>query len=394
MCERCGLAAHSWVPAEKAPSRRLVLAAAAAAGAIGTIRPASVLAEGAGTPAVGFAAPAASLPLERFAFLRRELRDDDVLIDIAFCGVCHSDIHTIRGEWGPQPYPLVPGHEIVGRVTAVGRSVTRFKVGDPAGVGCMVDSCGTCEHCRAGLEQYCQKGTTFTYGQTPSGGVAQGGYSNRIVVRESFVIKIPEKMFAPSTAPLLCAGVTTFSPMRHWKVAPTSSAAVIGLGGLGHMAVKLLAANGTPTTVFTTSPAKVAAATALGAKNAVVWQPGRPILPPPGEYDYIISTVPTMFDFNPFLSLLKLDGAMVNVGAFGPIMPSPDGTTIIIGRRSLTGSVIGGIAETQEVIDLCAAKNIAADVEVIPMSKVNEAIDRVVAKDIRFRFVIDMSTLA
>jgi len=393
MCDLCGSPTHAAVQGERGPSRRLVIAAAAA-GAVGMAwTPPAPAATPSETPALGYAARSAAAPLERFAFTRRELRPDDVLIDVRYCGVCHSDIHTVRGDWGPQSYPLLPGHEVLGRVSAVGKSVTKFKVGDAAGVGCMVDSCGECEYCRRGLEQYCTKVAVFTYGMNANGENTLGGYSNRIVVKEGFVIKIPEPMFQPSTAPLLCAGITTFSPMRHWKVAPDARTGVIGLGGLGHVAVKLLSANGNAVTVFTTSPGKLDAALKLGAREAVLWTDQEAFARLAGRFDYIISTVPFMFDFNPFIALLGVDGTLVNVGAFGPITPSVDGGVLVLGRRSVAGSVIGGIAETQEVIDLCAARGIGADVELIPIDKVNEAYERVVKKDVRFRFVIDMSTL-
>ncbi|WP_168073876.1 NAD(P)-dependent alcohol dehydrogenase [Caulobacter sp. SSI4214] len=404
MCVRCNDPAHQ-ADAQGSDRRRLliggaglaaapILAAAtsadaqAASGAArrekaGPTGPFKVRAYGVSGPKAAFA------PLE---ITRRAVRPSDVLIDVLYAGVCHSDIHTARSEWGRANYPVVPGHEIVGRVTAVGAAVTKFKVGDYAGVGCMVDSCGTCENCRADREQNCLNGTTFTYDAPDkvSGGRTYGGYAERIVVTEHFAIRVPPGMDLAATAPLLCAGVTTFSPMQHWRLQPGQRIGVVGLGGLGHVAVKLAAARGAEVTVFTTTPAKLADAQRLGAKEAVLWSDKPAMARLASSFDLMISTVPEAYPMQPFIDLLKLDATYVNVGALGEVS-GLSGMAMGFGRKSLAGSMIGGVAETQAVIDYCAARNIKADIELIGPDQISRAYDRVVAKDVRYRFVIDMT---
>lgn len=339
----------------------------------------------------------ATSPVKEMEITRRALGPHDVLLDVLYCGICHSDIHQVRNEWVSAglstTYACVPGHEIIGRVQAVGSAVTKFKVGDIGGVGCMVDSCLTCENCQADREQNCLKGATFTYNSPDavSGGHTFGGYSDKMVVAEHFVIRIPPGIDLAATAPLLCAGITTFSPMQHWKLKPKQRAGVIGLGGLGHMAVKLGVARGAEVTVFTTSPGKVVDAKRLGAKEAVLWSDTEGMKRFANHFDLMIATVPESFPMQPFIDLLKLDSTLVNVGAVEPLDKAGlNGMAMAFGRKSLAGSVIGGIAETQEVIDYCAARNIKADVELIRPDQINQAFERVVNKDIRYRFVIDV----
>ncbi|WP_234458212.1 NAD(P)-dependent alcohol dehydrogenase [Stenotrophomonas sp. S39] len=323
--------------------------------------------------------------------MRRNLQPDDVLIDIQYAGICHTDIHFMKGDFGPLGYQMVPGHEIVGCVAAVGSAVTKFKVGDLAGVGCMVDSCGICAKCKRGLEQYCDNGATYTYASKDRfSDDTQGGYSNRIVVREAFVIKIPPGANLAATAPLLCAGVTTFSPMQHWNIGKGKKVAIVGLGGLGHVALKLFKARGAEVTVFTTTAAKIPDAIKMGASEAVLWSDKEAFSRLKDQFNYLLSTVPYPFDVDPFMDLLDLDGVFTNVGVVRPLQAKLD----LIGRRkSITGSAIGSISETQEVIDYCVSRNIGAEVEVIPIQQVNEAYIRVLNKDVRYRYVIDMSTL-
>ncbi len=327
------------------------------------------------------------------AIERRALRPNDVLLDVMYCGVCHSDIHAINSDWGKTNYPCVPGHEAVGKVIAIGSAVTKFRVGDIGGVGCMVDSCGTCEQCLQDREQSCVNATTFTYDAPDkvSGGYTYGGYSDKMVVAEHFVIRIPPGMDLAAAAPLLCAGVTTFSPIRHWQVKPGQRVGVVGLGGLGHMAVKLAVAQHARVTVFTTSPGKLADANRLGAEDAVLWTEAAAMTKLTNQFDLIISTVPEAYDMQPFIQALKVDATMVNVGALGTLEGGISGMGLAFGRKSLAGSMIGGIAETQEVIDYCNARNIKADVEVIRPDQINLAFDRVTKKDVRYRFVIDMA---
>ena len=336
-------------------------------------------------------------PMHEMTIDRRALLPDDVAIEVLYCGVCHSDIHMIRGEWGEQPFPMVPGHEFVGRVTAVGQAVTRLMPGDYAGVGCMVDSCGTCDNCTAGLEQYCTTGATLTYASPdPRGsGPTFGGYSERIVVRERFVVKIPAGADLAKTAPLLCSGVTTFSPMQHWRLGSGQRFAVIGLGGLGHMALKLAVHRGAEVTVFTTSAEKAHDAYAMGAKDVVVWQT-QATAPIPlakemaNRFDSMLSTIPSPFDLAPFLPLIRQDGAFVNVGAPG-IIGGVTGAGLWDQRRSLVGSCIGGMPETQELVDDCYANAIHPEIELIRPDQIDEAFLRVENKDVRYRFVIDLA---
>lgn len=339
----------------------------------------------------------ATSPLKPMSIERRALGPHDILLDVLYCGICHSDIHQARNEWPntfPTTYPLVPGHEMIGRVRAVGNHVTKFKVDDIGGVGCMVDSCRTCNNCLSDREQNCLNGTTFTYSSPDkiSGGMTYGGYSDKIVVKEHFVIHIPPGADLPAMAPLLCAGITTFSPLQHWKTEPGQRVGVIGLGGLGHMAVKLAVAHRAEVVVFTTTPGKIADAKKMGAKDAVLWSDEASMKHYTNQFDLMISTVPHAYPMQQFMNLLKLDGTLVNVGALEQLKDL-DGMMIAFGRKSLAGSMIGGIAETQEVIDYCVAHNIKADIELIPIEDINRAYERVVNKDVRYRFVIDMASL-
>lgn len=351
-----------------------------------------------GAPTRAYGALHSKGPIHSMTIDRRALLPDDVAIDILYCGVCHSDIHMIRGEWGEQPFPMVPGHEFVGRVSAVGQAVTRFSPGDFAGVGCMVDSCCACATCTAGLEQYCTTGTTLTYASPDPRGPGQthGGYAERIAVRERFVVKIPDGADLASTAPLLCSGITTFSPMQHWRLSSGQRFAVIGLGGLGHMALKLAVHRGAEATVFTTSADKAKDAYAMGAKDVVVWQPAAtdPI-PLVGEmtdrFDFMLSTIPFPFDVAPFLPLLRLDGIFVNVGAPGAIA-GVSGGALWSQRRSIVGSCIGGMPETQDVVDYCCINGIRPQIELIRPDQIDDAYLRVERKDVRYRFVIDLAS--
>ncbi|EEE05448.1 NAD(P)-dependent alcohol dehydrogenase [Burkholderia multivorans] len=330
--------------------------------------------------------------IEPLQIQRRALGPNDVLIDVLYAGVCHSDIHTVRGDWGAPSLPVVPGHEIVGRVLAAGNKVTKFKVGEIAGVGCMVDACGTCANCLADREQICLNGTTFTYNSPDkvSGGQTFGGYSDKLVVTERFAIRIPPGMDLASTPPILCAGITTFSPIRHWQVRPGQRVAVVGMGGLGHMAVKLAVAQSAEVTVFTTTPGKVEDAKRFGAREAVLWSDTAAFKRLANSFDWMISTVPYPFEVQPFLDVLKLDSTFVNVG-----LGQPQGintTSMAFGRKSLAGSMIGGIAETQEVVDHCFARNIRPDIELIRPDQISAVYERVVNKEARYRFVIDFSS--
>jgi uncharacterized zinc-type alcohol dehydrogenase-like protein len=340
-----------------------------------------------------YAAHNSTSPLTPFTFERRDPRPDDIVIDIAYCGICHSDIHTVRSEWGKTPYPLVPGHEIVGKVAKVGKAVTRHKVGDRVGVGCMVDSCRECRACQEGLEQFCEKGATMTYaGADADFGYTQGGYSTRIVVEERFVVKVPEKLSPERVAPLLCAGITTYSPLRHWKVGKGSKVAILGLGGLGHMGVKLAAAMGAEVTLLSSSAKKREDAKRLGAHDFVVHTDDAALRTQAGRFDFILDTVSAQHDLGRFLPLLGRDGALVLVGA--PEKPlSVPAFSIIPKRRTLAGSLIGGIPETQEMLDFCGAHDLAADVEVIAPAQINDAYERMLKSDVRYRFVIDAQKL-
>ncbi len=344
--------------------------------------------------ATGYATESAKSKLGPFQFERREPGPKDVRIEILFSGVCHSDIHQARDEWGGSIYPMVPGHEIVGRVTHIGNGVTKFKVGDLAGVGCMVDSCGECGSCREGEEQYCERGeTVFTYnGRFKDGTPTYGGYSDHVVVDEAFVLKISPKLDLAATAPLLCAGITTYSPLKHWNVRPGQRVGVIGLGGLGHMALKFAHAFGAHVTQFTTSPGKEADARRLGAHEVVMTRDMDVLEPLEGTFHFLIDTVSADHDLNPYLRLLRRNGTMVLVGA--PEHPAPVEAFSLLGkRRSLAGSAIGGIAQTQEMLDYCAEHGIVSDIEKIPIQQINEAYERVLKSDVKYRFVIDMASL-
>ncbi|MAD45094.1 MAG: hydroxyacid dehydrogenase [Oceanospirillaceae bacterium] len=322
---------------------------------------------------------------------RRQPGPDDIMMDILYAGVCHSDIHTVDGDWGKPALPLVPGHEIVGRVTAVGKNVTRFKVGDVGGVGCMVDSCGECENCLNDREQNCLNGTTFTYGSPDkiSGGYTYGGYSHKLTVKEHFVVNIPDGMDLSRVAPIMCAGIPTFSPMQHWQLKEGQKVGVIGIGGLGHMAVKLGVARGADVVAFTTSPGKVADIKAMGVKDVVLWDDKEAMKRHMASLDLMIATVPEPFNISQFMPLLKLDATLVNVGQLGTI-DGLSGMMMAFGRQSVAGSMIGGMKETQEVVNFCAEHNILPDVEMIRPDQIDQAYERVKGKDIKFRFVIDM----
>jgi uncharacterized zinc-type alcohol dehydrogenase-like protein len=341
-----------------------------------------------------YAAQSESSPLAPFSIERREPTATDVAIEILFCGVCHSDLHTVRGEWGGTVYPCVPGHEIVGRVTKVGASVNGFKEGDLAAVGCMVDSDRTCPNCQAGLEQYCDSRATFTYNSPDkhTGGNTYGGYSKSIVVDEAFVLRISDKLDLAPTAPLLCAGITTYSPMRRWGVTKGQKVGVVGLGGLGHMAVKFAHAFETDVVLFTTSPGKTEDAKRLGAKHVVVSKNADEMKKHAGSFDFIIDTVSAKHPLDPYLALLKRDGTMCMVGASPDPLPV-DVFSLIGRRRQLVGSLIGGIPETQEMLDFCAEHGITSDIELIRMDQINEAYERMLKSDVKYRFVIDMASL-
>jgi alcohol dehydrogenase (NADP+) len=342
-----------------------------------------------------YGAPASDQPLASLAIERRDPGPKDVSIDILYCGVCHSDLHFVRGEWGNQTWPIVPGHEIVGRVTAVGEEVEGFEVGQIAGVGCMVDSCRTCSACEEDLEQFCEQGSTLTYGSEEKsiGGVTQGGYSNQIVVDQDFCLHVSEDVDLAATAPLLCAGITTYSPLRHWDVGPDSKVGVVGLGGLGHMAVKIAKAMGAEVTVFTTSPEKTETARELGADRVVISKDADQMAAVTGTLDLVIDSIAAPHDLDAYLTTLGRDGAMVLLGVPPAPHPSPAVHNFIRGRRSLSGSLIGGIAETQEMLDFCAANGVTADVETIAIADIDEAYDRMEKSDVKFRFVIDMDSM-
>ncbi|MFF1677443.1 NAD(P)-dependent alcohol dehydrogenase [Streptomyces sp. NPDC058256] len=345
------------------------------------------------TTVAAYAAPAAKAPLERTTIERREVGEFDVLIDIKFAGICHSDIHQAREGWGEAIFPMVPGHEIAGIVTEVGSGVTRFQVGDRAGVGCMVDSCRECENCKAGLEQYCVKGNIQTYnGIGVDGTPTYGGYSTHIVVDENYTLRIPEGISLDEAAPLLCAGITTYSPLKHWNAGPGKKVAVLGMGGLGHMGVKIAHALGAEVTVLSQSLRKKDDGLKLGADHYYATSDPKTFQALAGTFDIILSTVSAPLDFGAYLSLLKSDGALVNVGA--PEEPiSINLFSLIMGRKTLAGSGIGGIQETQEMLDFCAEHGLGAEIELITASEINDAYERVLASDVRYRFVIDTATI-
>jgi uncharacterized zinc-type alcohol dehydrogenase-like protein len=344
-------------------------------------------------PTNGYAAMAAKELLQPYSFDRRDVGPHDVLITISHCGICHSDIHQARNEWGISLFPMVPGHEIVGTVAQVGAAVKTFKSGDRAGVGCFVDSCRTCGPCREGLEQYCDGGTLWTYSAQDKGGqITQGGYSNQIVVDERYVLRIPAALSLAGAAPLLCAGITTYSPLRQWGIGRYHKLGVVGLGGLGHMAVKIAKAMGTEVTVLSTSENKRQDAKRLGAAHFAVTSDPQTFTKLQGYFHYVLDTVSAPHDYNAYLNLLKTDGTMILVGA--PETPTPvEAFSLIFKRRRLAGSLIGGIKETQRMLDFCAQHHVESDVEVIPIQQVNEAYERILRGDVKFRFVIDMASL-
>lgn len=343
---------------------------------------------------IGYAANDAQTPLAPFHFERRAPGPHDIEIEILYCGVCHSDLHQTRNDWGNAFYPMVPGHEIVGRVASVGGHVSKLKVGDYAGVGCMVDSCRHCAACEADLEQYCLEGATLTYNskERETGQPTFGGYSDRIVVEERFVVKIPDTLDLKAVAPLLCAGITTYSPLKHWQVASGQKVGVVGLGGLGHMGVKFAKALGAHVVMITTSPEKGKDALRLGADEVLVSRDADAMARAGGSFDFLLNTIPVGHDMNPYTALLKLDGTMVLVGALTALDPLL-GYNLIGGRKSIAGSSIGGMAETQEMIDFCAANNIVSDIEMIRIQDVNDAYERLLKNDVKYRFVIDMASL-
>lgn len=344
----------------------------------------------------GYAALSSTAPMAPFEFERRSPRADDVVIDILYCGVCHSDLHQAQNDWGFSQYPLVPGHEIIGVVSAVGPAVTTYKPGDKVGVGCMVDSCRECDPCQQGLEQYCEQGSVQTYNGTDRHDhrPTYGGYSRSITCSQDFVLRIPEGLPLDGAAPLLCAGITTWSPLRHWGVGEGSKVAVIGLGGLGHMALKLAHALGAEVTLFTRSPGKEADALRLGAHHVVISTRQQEMDAVNRQFDLIIDTVPYEHDINPYMPTLTLDGTLVFVGLLGDVTPPVSTVPMILGRRAVAGSCIGGIAETQEMLDFCARHGVVSDIEVIQMSQINEAWVRMQKSDVKYRFVIDMQTFS
>jgi alcohol dehydrogenase (NADP+) len=348
-------------------------------------------------PAKAYAAQSATSGMSPAPIRRREPKEHDVQIEILFCGVCHSDLHQVRNEWEqmlPTVYPCVPGHEIVGRVTKLGSGVKKFKVGDLAGVGCMVDSDRTCPNCRAGDEQFCDAPATFTYNAEDKhlGGVTYGGYSDSIVVDEAFVLRVPQKLDLAAVAPLLCAGITTYSPLRHWNVQKGQKVGIVGLGGLGHMGVKFANAFGAHVVLFTTSPNKVEDAKRLGAHEVVISKNDAEMLKHAGSFDFILDTVSAEHNLNVYLDLLKLDGTLTLVGASPTPIPLAVGS-LLFRRRRLAGSIIGGIRETQEMLDFCAEHGITSDIELIKIQQINEAYERLLKSDVKYRFVIDMASL-
>jgi alcohol dehydrogenase (NADP+) len=345
-------------------------------------------------PSKAYAAMSVGENLVPWNFSRRNPRPHDVLVEISYCGICHTDIHFVRNDFGMSVYPLVPGHEIVGKVTQVGEHVQKFKVGDTVGIGCLVDSCRECENCKEDLEQYCLNGATYTYSipDKHGDGVTYGGYSNQIVCDENFVLKVSDKLPLDKVAPLLCAGITTYSPLRYWKVRAGQKVAVVGLGGLGHMGVKFAVAFGADVTVLSTSPSKESDAKRLGAHQFVNTKDEEQVKAVAGKFDFILDTVAADHDYNLYLAMLKTRGTMVCVGL--PSTPSPVAAfNLVFFARNLAGSLIGGLAETQEMLDYCAANNITADVELIHIKEVNKAFDRIEKSDVKYRFVIDMATI-
>ncbi|MFV8270984.1 NAD(P)-dependent alcohol dehydrogenase [Flavobacterium sp. GT2N3] len=338
---------------------------------------------------------AADAPLKQMDIPRRDTTEKDIEIEIMYCGVCHSDLHTAKNDWGNTIYPAVPGHEIVGKVIKVGNEVTKLKVGDFAAVGCLVDSCKTCDNCKQDLEQYCSNGWVGTYNGEDKhlGGMTFGGYSEKIVVDEAYVLKVPANLDLAATAPLLCAGITTWSPLRHWKVGKGSKVAVVGLGGLGHMAIKLAKGLGAEVTLFSRTPNKEKDALELGADAVVISTDENQMTAVSGKFDVIIDTVPYVHDVNPYVGTLNTNGTLVLVGYLGGLEPILNTVPMIMGRKSVAGSLIGGIAETQEMLDFCGEHNIVSEIEIIKIQDINEAYERMLKSDVRYRFVIDMASL-
>jgi uncharacterized zinc-type alcohol dehydrogenase-like protein len=330
-----------------------------------------------------------------FDFDRRDPRPDDVSIEIDYCGVCHTDIHFAQNDWGATIYPVVPGHEIVGRVTSVGSDVSTYQVGDVVGVGCMVDSCRTCSACESGLEQYCKEGMTGTYNGEDryDQSITFGGYSDNVVVSERFVVRIPEKLDPAAAAPLLCAGITTYSPLLHYGVKKGDKVGVVGMGGLGHMGVKIAKALGAEVTIFTRSQSKVAEAKKQGADHVVISTNEQQMKDAAGTYDFMLDTVPVQHDLNPYLNCLSYDGTHILVGLLEPVEPALEAGNLVLKRRVLCGSLIGGMPETQEMLDFCAEHDISCDIEMLDIKNINEAYERIKKGDVKYRFVIDMATL-
>ncbi|MCW3072442.1 MAG: Alcohol dehydrogenase GroES domain protein [Bacteroidetes bacterium] len=346
-------------------------------------------------PIKAYGTKAADAPLTEMKIERREVTATDIEIEILYCGVCHSDLHTARNDWGGTIYPAVPGHEIVGKVTAIGSSVTKLKVGDSAAVGCLVDSCRSCDSCKKDLEQYCLNGFTGTYNGKEKylGTQTFGGYSEKIVVNEHFVLKVPANLDLAAASPLLCAGITTWSPLRHWKVGKGSKVAVVGLGGLGHMAIKLAKGLGADVTLFSRTPEKEKDALQLGADAVIISTDNDQMESVKKKFDLIIDTVPYVHDVNPYVATLAISGTLVLVGYLGGLEPILNTVPMILGRKSVAGSVIGGIAETQEMLDFCGEHNIVSEIEMINMQNINEAYERMLKSDVKYRFVIDMASL-
>jgi uncharacterized zinc-type alcohol dehydrogenase-like protein len=343
-----------------------------------------------------FAALSATTPLVAHTIERRLPSSQDVAIDIEYCGVCHSDIHMTRDEWGgPGIFPMVPGHEIIGRVVEVGSEVADFQMGDLVGVGCMVDSCQHCSACHDGVEQYCENGSTLTYGSeyAKHNEITYGGYSKHIVVDQKFVLRVPENIDTKAAAPLLCAGITVWSPLQHWKIGKGHRVGVVGLGGLGHMAVKLAKALGAEVVMITTSQQKGEDAVKLGADQVLLSTDEQAMENQMNSFDFLLNTIPVSHDMNPYVALLKRDGTMVLVGALEPLEPGVNGMGLILGRKSIAGSVIGGIQETQDMLDFCGEHNIISDIELIDIQSINDAYTRMIKGDVKYRFVIDMKSL-
>jgi uncharacterized zinc-type alcohol dehydrogenase-like protein len=347
------------------------------------------------TQARAYGAQSPSSGLAPLSIERRQPRPDDVAIEILYCGICHTDLHFVHNDWGMTEYPIVPGHEIIGRVTAVGDQVTNFQVGDTVGVGCMVDSCRTCSACEKGLEQYCRNGMVVTYNghDLHDGSLTFGGYSESIVVSEHFVVRVPEKLDPAAAAPLLCAGITTYSPLRHYGVKAGHKVGVVGMGGLGHMGIKFARALGAEVTVFTRSQSKAEEARRQGAHQVVISTDDEQMSAMQGKLDYILDTVPVQHDLNPYLGTLTYDGIHIMVGLLEPVEPPVNGGALVLERKVLAGSLIGGMPETQEVLDFCAEHDITCDIEMLDINNINQAYERVANGDVKYRFVIDMETL-